>query len=317
MSQPTKAMVHLDQPLTNISIAYTQDAKNFIAGRVFPNVPVEKQSDKYFVFDRNTFMRDQMRKRGSGEESAGSGYTLSNESYYCDLWALHKDISWIDRANTDNPLSQDRGAVTMISQAALIRKEKEFVDTYFKAGVWGTDTTVGAQWSDYASSDPIGDVDAGKETILEGTGAEANKLILSLKTFNRLKNHPDIRDMIKYTSARVVTEDVLAGVFGVEEVLVAKSVLDSTSEGKAAAPAFMYGKHALLLHVAKSPGLEVPSAGYCFSWKGLAPGFDGQGVAMEKFELAHLKSDRIEGHTAFDMKVTGAPLAVFFGDVVA
>jgi hypothetical protein len=261
------------------------------------------------VFDRTTFMRDQMRKRGSGEESAGTGYSLSSDSYYCDLWALHKDISWIDRANTDSPLDQDRNAVTLISQAALIRKEVEWRDSYFTTGVWGTDKTVSAQWSDYGSSDPLADVEEGKEVILAATGQEANTLVLSLKVFNKLKRHPDIVDQVKYTSNladRAVSESILAALF-----------VDEVVEGKAAAPGLIHGKHALLCHVADAPGLEVPSAGYTFSWKGLAPGFNGQGVAMEKFEMRNLKSDRVEGHTAFDMKCVGSALGYFFSSVIA
>jgi len=45
--QPTSSGVHVDAVLTNISVAYIQNAMNFIAGRIFPTVPVTKQSDGY------------------------------------------------------------------------------------------------------------------------------------------------------------------------------------------------------------------------------------------------------------------------------
>lgn len=317
MAQPTFAQIHIDQPLTNISVAYVQDAKNFIADRVFPSIPVEKQSNKYFVFDRTTFMRDQMQKRAAGEESAGTGYSLSNDSYFCDVFALHKDISDFDRANTDSPLDADRSATTLITQSGLVRKEVQWVADYFTTGVWGTDNTLATKWSDYASSDPIGDLDVAKLAILEATGQQGNVLVLGLRTFNQLKNHPDIVDRIKYTSARVVTEEVLASLFGVDEVLVPRSVADLVAEGKTPAPALLHGKHALLLHRAASPGLETPSAGYTFTWTGLAAGFAGLGMAMEKFRMPQLKSDRIEGHCAFDFKAVAPSLGYFFNAAVA
>lgn len=318
MAQPTRAEVHIDAPLTNLSIAYTQDPNNFIASKVFPSINVAKQSDKYFTFDRTTFMRDQMRKRGAGEESAGSGYTLSSDSYFCDVWALHKDISDFDRANTDDPLSPDRSAVTLLTQAGLVRKEAQWVSDYFTTGVWTTDNTTATDWNDYVSSDPIGDIDTAKLTILEATGREANTLVLGLRVFNQLKNHPDIVDRIKYTSARVVTEDVLAGLFGVERILVPKAISDAVAEGKTAAPALMHGKHALLLHVAKNPGIETATAGLTFNWSGLAPGLAlGDAVAVSKIRMEHLKSDRIEAHTAFDMKVVSPQLGYFFSGIVA
>lgn len=317
MSQPNETQLHLDVPLSNLSIAYVQNAKNFIASQVFPDVNVAKRSDKYFVFDRATFMRDSMRKRDGGEESAGSGYTVSNDSFYCDVWGLHKDISDFDRASTDSPLDADRNAVTFLSQAGLIRKEKQWVDDFFTTGVWGTDNTTATDWSDYVSSDPLGDIDAAKVTILEATGQEANTLVLGLRVFNQLKNHPDIKDMIKYTSARVVTEEILAGLFGVGKVLVPKAIMDSAVEGKTASTALLHGEHALLCHVAPSPGIEVPTAGLTFNWTGLAQGFSGQGLAIDKFRMPHLKGDRVEAHMAFDQKVTGAALGYFFSGIVA
>jgi len=47
MANPTVHDVHIDGPLANISIAYRNSG--YIADQVFPNVPVTKKSDKYFV----------------------------------------------------------------------------------------------------------------------------------------------------------------------------------------------------------------------------------------------------------------------------
>lgn len=317
MAQPNETNIHIDVPLTQLSVAYMQDANNFIATKVFPDVNVDKRSNKYFVFDRNTFMRDAMQKRAGGEESAGSGYTLSSDEYYCDVWALHKDISDFDRAMTDSPLDADRNAVQFLTQAALIRKEKQWVTDYYATNVWGTDNTTATDWSDYVSSDPIGDVDAAKVAVLEATGQELNTGVLGLRVFNQLKNHPDIVDRIKYTSSRVVTEDVIASLMGLSRILVPKAIEDTAVEGKTQNSALMHGKHALLLHVAPRPGLEVPTAGLTFNWTGLAAGFSGQGLAIEKFRLQHLKSDRIEAHLAFDQKVVGSQLGYFFSGIVA
>lgn len=47
MAGPTKSSVHIDSAMSNISIAYRNE--NYIAEQIFPNVPVQHQSDKYFV----------------------------------------------------------------------------------------------------------------------------------------------------------------------------------------------------------------------------------------------------------------------------
>ena len=318
MAQPTKAMTHIDAPLTNLSVAVMQSPNNFVADKVFPSIGVDKQSDKYFVFTKEDFMRDQMVRRGAGEESAGTGYSLSNDSYYCDVFALHKDISDYDRANTDAPLNQDGAAVKLLAHAALIRKEKAFVDTFFTTGVWGTSATPSVQWSDQLGSDPLNDMETAKSAILSKTGIEANTLLLGYDVFRQLKHHPDIVDRIKYTSERSVSEDVLARLFGVDRVLVAKSVMDSGSEGKSASSvAFIAGKHALLLHVAPNPGLEVATAGLTFSWTGANGGMNNLGTVTRKLRIDTRLSDRIETEVAFDMRVISSELGYFFSSAAA
>jgi hypothetical protein len=46
MPMLTASQVHIDQPLTNLTVAYLQSQDNFIADKVFPNVPVDKKTNK-------------------------------------------------------------------------------------------------------------------------------------------------------------------------------------------------------------------------------------------------------------------------------
>ena len=67
---------------------------------MFPNIPVLKQADRYFEYDRSDFWRNTFGKRAPATESKGSGWKLRNDqTYFCDVWALHKDIDDQIRAN--------------------------------------------------------------------------------------------------------------------------------------------------------------------------------------------------------------------------
>ncbi len=68
MPSPTKSMFHIDGPLSDIAIGYMQDQKEYIADKVFPVVPVDKQSDKYFIFDKGPWMRNSVQIRAPGDE---------------------------------------------------------------------------------------------------------------------------------------------------------------------------------------------------------------------------------------------------------
>lgn len=325
MPQPTSSQVHVDAILTNISVAYLQRAENFIADKVFPVVPVDKQSDKYFVYSKNDWLRDEARVRTDGTESVGSGYNITTDTYYADVYAIHKDIGDQTRANADAPINVDREAAEFVTHRLLTRREIQFVNDFMTTSKWGTDVagvaaspTTGQtiQWSDYTNSDPIEDIEEGKAKILSTTGFEANTLVLGYDVFRQLKNHPDLVDRIKYTSSQTITEDMLARMFDIERVLVSKSVKATNAEGASAAYSFTTGKTALLAHVAPSPGILTPSAGYTFSWTGVSQGM-GLTIGTSSFRLESLRATRVEAELAFDNKVVASDLGYFWNTIVA
>jgi len=325
MPQPNINSVHVDAILTNISVAYLQNQDNFIADKVFPVVPVDKKSDKYFTYTKNDWFRDEAQRRADGTESAGSGYNLSTGTYSADVFAFHKDVGDQTVANADAPLNPLREATEFVTRRLLLRKEIQFVSDFFTTGVWGTDVTgvAGApssgetkQWSDYTSSDPIDDIEEAKSDILSETGMEANTLVLGYEVFRQLKNHPDLVDRIKYTSSNTITEDMLARMFDLDRVLVAKAVKATNNEGAAEAYSFAYGKAAALYHVASAPGLLTPSAGYTFSWTGVSGGI-GSTIGVSSFRMESLKAERVEAEMSFDNKVIGADLGYFWNTIVA
>lgn len=319
MAQPTQTEVHVDAILTGISVAYMQNASNFIASRVFPVVGVEKQTDKYYTYDKNDWFRDEAQQRADATESAGSGYGLSTASYSCDVFAFHKDIGYQTRANADNPLNLDRDAVAFVTQMMLQKQERKWVSDYFTTGVWATDVVGGSNftvWSNYSTSDPIEDVETAKETILSTTGYEPNTMVIGYQVFRKLKHHPDVVDRIKYTSAENITAAMLARMFELENLYVAKAVKATNNEGETAAYAFTHGKHAWIGYVAPNPSLMTPSAGYTFQWNGVSQGL-GENVGISRWWMQNIKADRVEGEIAFDNKVVATDMGYFFSGAVA
>jgi len=319
MPQPTTNDVHVDAILTNISVAYIQDQGNFIANRVFPSLPVEKQSDKYFKYTKGDWFRDEAQLRAPATESAGSGYSLSTDTYSTSVYAFHKDVDDQVRANADNPLNPDRDATTFVTQRMLLRQEIDWNTNYFTTGIWDTDVVGGSDftvWSNYVSSDPIEDIETGKSTMLTNTGFMPNTLVLGYDVFRQLRHHPDIVDRIKYTSSEVPAEGILSRLFGVDRVLVTRGIKNSGAEGAADSFAQIHGKNAALYYVAPSPGLLTPSAGYQFTWRGVSDGM-GQNIGISRFRLPELRSDRIEAQMAWDFKVVSTDLGYFFSACVA
>lgn len=321
MPQPTASSVHINAPLTNISIAFLQDQTRFIARRVFPTVPVKKQSDRYFLYDKKQWFRSDARERAPGTESAGSGFTIDNTpNYFAAVWALHNDVDDQVRANADNPIQPDRDATEFVTRGIMLRQELEWKAKYFTTSVWigsttGGDITPGTLWS-AGGSTPIEDMRAQMQAVDIKTGFTPNKLILGAEVWTVLQDHPDFQERIKYTQTGIMTTDLLASILEIDEVLVAKAIEDTAGEGAASAHAYVFGKDALLVYASKRPGIKVPSAGYTFAWTGLL-GSNAEGMTMSRFRMDALKSDRVEGEAAYDQKIVAPELGAFFSAVVA
>ena len=95
-----------------------------------------------------------------------------------------------------------------------------------------------------------------------------------------------------------------------------QAIENTAAEGASNSHAFIGGKKALLAFSAPSPGLQVPTAGYTFSWNGFL-GAGAQGGRIKKFRMEHLESDRVEIQMAFDQKLVSADLGYFWDTIVA
>lgn len=314
MASPSQTDVHTDAMLTNISVAYMQDQSVFMAGKVFPQVSVAKQSDSYYKYTKEDWFKDEAERRADSAPSAGSGYRLGSDSYACEVYAFHKDVGYRVRQNADAQINVDADAVRFVTQRMLLRQEIKWVSDFFGTGVWGTDYTGGThftQWDDYLDSDPVDDVMNAKETILKNTGYEPNTMVLGYKVMRKLREHPDVRDRYKYTTPGNITPAMVAAVLELDNVYVAKAVKSTNNIGATVAMDFTHGNHALLCYVNPTPGLLVPSAGYIFTWAGVSGGL-GQSIGISRFYMQEIKADRFEAEAAWDNKVVASDLGFFF-----
>ena len=328
---PTQSDLHVSVPLTNISIAYMQSADAYIADKVFPMVPVEKQSDLYWKYNKAEWRRTDVERRAPSTESPGVGWHVTTDSYFAGVYAIHKDIDDQLRANADSNFSLDRDSTNFITNQLLLKRDLDWNAKYFKTGVWNRDRVGVAaaptglqfkQW-DQAGSTPIEDVTSEIITFRQNTGYAPNVMVIGAFVLQALRNHAEILDRIKYTERGIVTEDLIASLFGVKKLLVTYATSTTTPEFQNPATtesnatyAFIGGgKAALLAYSPASPSLMEPAAGYIFTWKGYLGG-NSKGTRIKTFRMENIASDRIEGEMTYDMKVVATDMATFWTTAV-
>jgi len=333
----TPSQVHIDQPLTNLTLAYVQEQTNFIADKVFPLVGVERQSDKYYIYDRDNMNRvGDVKKLAPRTEVNRIGMSISNDSYFADVYGLGMDFDEQTLANEDAALDiRSAGSTTLVNRL-MIHRENQFASTFFTDGVWGTNwdgvadgdnnlATEVTNWDDYTNSTPIQDVTRLRRTVqLKSGGFKPNTMVVGKEVRDILINNPDILDRLNggatVTNTAMVTNAKLAEIFEVENFYVMEAVENDSVEGVAESNSFIGGNNVLMVHTPATGGLMTPGAGMTFAWNNI-PGAGNLGVTVESFSDDALKRQQVAEHVqvkmAYDMKVVGADLGGFINGAIS
>jgi len=334
MPNPVQSDLHVNQPLTNVSVAYVPKKTDYIADKIFPIVPVEKQSDLYHKYTKSDWRRTDAQKRAPGTEVARTGYKTTTDTYYASVTAVAKAIDDQTRANADSNFKLESEATQFVTNQLLLAREIEFVSTFLSSssGWLTTYTGVAAapttnqflQWND-AASDPLSDIADWKLAFRQLNGFDANTLVLGPVVRKVLKNHPDIIDRIKFTQKGILTDDLLAALLDVDRVFTmyatqasGPQINDPEDQDAAATYAFVAdgaGKTCWFGYVNPTPSLMQPTAGYTFTWKGYAG--NDQGLRIKRWRDERVESEIIEGGMAYAMKQVATDMGVYIASAVA
>lgn len=325
MPAPTVNQVHIDAALSDLSVAYLQE-KPPISDLIFPRVPVDFQSDKYFVWSRADFYRDDATQHAPGAKYMRTALNLTTDNYRCDEYGLEYPVPDQIVKNADQAVQLKQTGTRVLYTRLTTRKDRAFVNDFYKTGVWATDITGVAaapgasqtlQWND-ATSDPATDLQTAMETIGAALGEVDGmrwRLVIGAAVRASLLNHPDAIDRIKYVEKADVeaVDGILGSWLGVDDLIVGRRTYTTSAEGATAAYARIYGKNALLVAVPESPGIATPSAGYTFEWNepGKGP------IYTEEYRDETIKSDIIRSVMYLDQKQVASDLGYFFSSIVA
>jgi len=269
---PTPKSAHIDSALTNISVAYKNSL--MIADRVFANVPVAKQSDYYYIFRKGAWFRNEAGVRGAGARAGRGGYPLTSTTYGCKEYAFAHPVPIELINNADQVVRPLETGVNFATEKVMLAKEKLVSDLVTTASNWTTSDDVAGEWAADATTNTfIDDVLSAKETIRKLIGRYPNRLVIEAKTMKELAMNDDVLDRIKYTGTNgnpaMVTPNLLAGIFSLEEVLIGGAIYSSAEEvvaGTDFTAVDLWETNAtkgaaFLYYAPMSPALEVPAAG--------------------------------------------------------
>lgn len=258
--------VVVDPALSNVSIKYTNDT--FIADLVLPMVKVGKQTGKYYVYDKANLRIDKtQRSAGSAANEIDFGVAPSG-TFSCDDHALKGFVADEIQDQADaalNPLIDETETVT---EKLLLDRENNAATLLTSTANLTNNVTLSgtAQWSDYANSDPIGDVRTARTTVHQNTFKKPNTLIMGKQVWDMLAEHPQIIERIKYSQLGVVTKELIARIFQVENIVVGEAGSNTAAEGQADSLSYIWGKHAIVAYISPVVRLKMLTLGVTFTY---------------------------------------------------
>lgn len=316
---PLASQIHIDRPLSNFSLEYKN--KKMIATEAVPFIPVQKKSDTYMSYTQKDRFTLGQTIRGPKDTANEVDWTATYGSYSCVDHAMRHFIPDAQAANADPGVDYRRRTSNFLTDLILLAYERVIATMLFTAGSYGASykatLSSGDQWSAFATSDPIANV----ETAMEACFVRPNTMIIGRAVWSKLKQHPQILARITGGSTTgdpaKISKKLVAELFEVDRLLVGEAKYNSANKGAAAAVfTDVWGKFAWLGYIDPSPGLDSITAASAFRWNQLSTNMGFQ-VRTYRDESKGGGGEWIEVETSYDEVQPTSDLAFLYSTVVA
>jgi hypothetical protein len=235
MTQMTAAQARVVNPvLTTVAQGYKNAA--MVGMSIFPFVPTGVRGGKIITFGKEDFqIYATGRTPGSNTKRIQFGY--SGDNYALEQHALEGvlPIENMQEAQVVPGINMGRTTINKTQKAIRLRLEKAQADLAINPAKYQSTNKLAlsgsSKWSDYANSDPIGDVGDARSSVRTQIGLRPNVGVIGGAAWDVLKNHPKITDRIKYTSRDTATPELVASLFELDQLLVGDAVYADVTGG--------------------------------------------------------------------------------------
>lgn len=266
MSKITVRDVHQDAALTNFAIGYHPG--QFVAERIAPPVMVNKESDKYYIWDRQSAFQvgpdaDGKRSlRPDKTESYEVDFGLSTSTYTAEEYALKILVSDREKKNADSVLKLRDSKRRRLQDLLMLEQELRVASLLTTSANWDTNhtDTPDNKW-DVDAATIEDDIDTAKIAVRQAIGVEPNTIVIPDQVAKAVKKQQDIRELIKYThSDLLVNGDLPPRLFNLD-VIIPGATYTASGEG-ASSPTYsdVWGEAVVLLYVDPEPVIDSPTA---------------------------------------------------------
>jgi hypothetical protein len=239
MPHPTPASVRSNKLLENV--CYRTINKSYMATNLWPIIPVKREGDKFGFWPASQFLRNEAQyPKAAGTPAAQVGIVPDlTRSYTCEEYALAIVLPSRVKTNAESVLQLEARAAERVMDAIRMGLEIRVATACGTAANWTYSNVTLATtllWSAPTTSDPVKDIDLLISNVEDNCLETCNVAGTDVKTWRYLRRHPSITALIFGPGADrplIVTPQLFAQVFELDEFYVGRAIYTSSPEGTA------------------------------------------------------------------------------------
>lgn len=263
----------IDMQLTGVASGYFP--KGMVSEMIFPMIQAAQYSGKLGKYGTSHLRIENSLGGGRGKYRQVETRQYSTTGFQIEGHGLTDLVTDEDYRNVLDPFDAERDAVLGLVTKLFLEKEKLMADSLLSTSLFTQNVTLDgdSQFSSPSTSDPIGVINTGKNTVLDSVGMSPNVAVMDVKVARALRYHPQLLDQLGYKMARPggLSNAELAAALELDRVIVGDARYESAKEGQASSLASIWGKDISLLVAPDSAAVGQVSAGYWVRLAGSSP----------------------------------------------
>ena len=306
---PNMIDYQVDQVLTNMSIEYK--GMPTIGEILMPRLAVKTRTGFYYKFD-NSHLRVEDDSRTGVSRAKRVDYPMAKVAYGpLNEHSLEEAVEWDIRDTYPTPHDAFVDATESVNKRLILNHENTVAGILTNTSVLTQNVTLSgtSQFSDFANSDPYAVFQTAFDTIVKNAGVMPNTVAMGYEVWAKLRHHPDLLGRMAVNVTRTITPEQLAGLLGVERVLVGGALENNAAEGQTKSMGHVWGKDIVVTHVTSTPGLREMSLGYTLDFM--------SGRQVDRWSEPQVKSDFVRSTMYYEAKVVAAEAGYLIKAAVA
>jgi len=236
--------------LSGFSVAYMQDV-GMVGQELFKPMAVDKDAGAFYKWGARSFLSREDVLRAEGGKYYRSNPSLSQVTFSTQERGHEAPLDDDVRNNADSQLSLDKEFSGYATSKVALQFEKDAATLAQTSGSYASTVTLSgtSQWSNLTASNPIGDVETGKETIRAKVGRYPDTIVMNAAVRSKLVQHSQIIGRltnVQRTGTGDISDSLLASIFGVNRILIAQPIEITSAEGQTDTYADLWNDNVIL-----------------------------------------------------------------------